>query len=93
MVETFETLLRTWSVAGRSVRPDHRMVAHSGFLTVARKVEPGFCMPAQDVQATTDEDRHEDADGKDQGHASSGGSDCDRRQRRHRRSGCKTFRR
>jgi tRNA (adenine57-N1/adenine58-N1)-methyltransferase catalytic subunit len=42
MVETFETLLRTWSVQGRSVRPDHRMVAHSGFLTVARKVEPGF---------------------------------------------------
>ncbi|MBH0176456.1 MAG: tRNA (adenine-N1)-methyltransferase [Nitrospira sp.] len=33
MVETFETLLRTWSVQGRSVRPDHRMVAHSGFLT------------------------------------------------------------
>ena len=41
MVETFETLLRTWSVQGRSVRPDHRMVAHSGFITVARKVEPG----------------------------------------------------
>jgi len=41
MVETFETLLRTWSVRGRSVRPDHRMVAHSGFITVARKVEPG----------------------------------------------------
>ncbi|MCS6897303.1 MAG: tRNA (adenine-N1)-methyltransferase [Nitrospira sp.] len=39
MVETFESLLRTWSVQGRSVRPDHRMVAHSGFLTVARKVE------------------------------------------------------
>jgi tRNA (adenine57-N1/adenine58-N1)-methyltransferase len=42
MVETFETLLRTWSVQGRSVRPDHRMVAHSGFITVARKVDPGF---------------------------------------------------
>ena len=42
MIETFETLLRTWSVQGRSVRPDHRMVAHSGFITVARKVEPGF---------------------------------------------------
>ncbi|MGQ0810635.1 MAG: tRNA (adenine-N1)-methyltransferase [Nitrospiraceae bacterium] len=41
-VETFETLLRTWSIQGRSVRPDHRMVAHSGFLTVARKVEPGL---------------------------------------------------
>jgi tRNA (adenine57-N1/adenine58-N1)-methyltransferase len=42
MIETFETLLRTWSIQGRSVRPDHRMVAHSGFITVARKVEPGF---------------------------------------------------
>ena len=42
MIETFETLLRTWSIQGRSVRPDHRMVAHSGFLTVARKVEAGW---------------------------------------------------
>jgi tRNA (adenine57-N1/adenine58-N1)-methyltransferase len=42
MIETFETLLRTWSIQGRSVRPDHRMVAHSGFITVARKVEAGF---------------------------------------------------
>ncbi len=42
MIQTFETLLRTWSIQGRSVRPDHRMVAHSGFLTVARKVEPGL---------------------------------------------------
>ena len=36
-VETFEVLLRTWHVAPRSVRPDHRMVAHTGFVTVARK--------------------------------------------------------
>ena len=42
MIQTFETLLRTWNIEGRSVRPDHRMVAHSGFLTVARKVEPGL---------------------------------------------------
>jgi tRNA (adenine57-N1/adenine58-N1)-methyltransferase len=42
MIHTFETLLRTWSVQGRSVRPDHRMVAHSGFITVARKIEPGL---------------------------------------------------
>lgn len=41
MIQTFETLLRTWNIEARSVRPDHRMVAHSGFLTVARKVEPG----------------------------------------------------
>ncbi|HEV8539527.1 MAG TPA: tRNA (adenine-N1)-methyltransferase [Nitrospiraceae bacterium] len=42
LIETFETLLRTWTVQGRSVRPDHRMVAHSGFITVARKVEAGL---------------------------------------------------
>src|SRR5215212_8219781 len=42
LIHTFETLLRTWSVQGRSVRPDHRMVAHSGFITLARKIEPGL---------------------------------------------------
>ncbi|HEV2369415.1 MAG TPA: tRNA (adenine-N1)-methyltransferase [Acidimicrobiales bacterium] len=34
--ETLEVLLRTWHVEGRSVRPDHRMVAHTGFITHAR---------------------------------------------------------
>jgi tRNA (adenine57-N1/adenine58-N1)-methyltransferase catalytic subunit len=37
-VETFETLLRSWHVTDRSVRPDHRMVGHTGFLTVARLI-------------------------------------------------------
>jgi tRNA (adenine57-N1/adenine58-N1)-methyltransferase catalytic subunit len=37
-VETFEVLLRTWHVSDRSVRPDHRMVAHTGFITVARRL-------------------------------------------------------
>jgi len=36
-VETFETLRRSWHVTERSVRPDHRMVGHTGFLTVARR--------------------------------------------------------
>jgi tRNA (adenine57-N1/adenine58-N1)-methyltransferase len=39
--ETFETLLRPWNIAGPSVRPAHRMVAHTGFLTLARRVQPG----------------------------------------------------
>jgi len=38
MAETFEVLRRTWHIEGRSVRPDHRMVAHTGFLTSARLV-------------------------------------------------------
>ena len=41
LLETFETLVRTWNIAGRSVRPDLRMIAHSGFITVARRMEPG----------------------------------------------------
>jgi tRNA (adenine57-N1/adenine58-N1)-methyltransferase len=39
-IETLEVLERTWHIEGRSVRPDHRMVAHTGFITVARKVSP-----------------------------------------------------
>ncbi|MGZ4213015.1 MAG: tRNA (adenine-N1)-methyltransferase [Actinomycetota bacterium] len=35
-IATTETLVRPWHVEGRSVRPDHRMVAHTGFVTVAR---------------------------------------------------------
>ena len=35
--ETLEVLHRTWHVEGQSVRPDHRMVAHTGFLTHARR--------------------------------------------------------
>ncbi len=47
MVQNFETLLRTWNIKGRSVRPDHRMVAHSGFITVARKVEKNIWQSEQ----------------------------------------------
>lgn len=36
MAESMEILLRTWHVDGSAVRPDHRMVAHTGFLTAAR---------------------------------------------------------
>ena len=38
LCETVEVLARTWHVEGRSVRPDHRMVAHTGFITHARFV-------------------------------------------------------
>ncbi len=37
-LETFEVLHRSWHVTDRSVRPDHRMVAHTGFVTVARRL-------------------------------------------------------
>ena len=39
MIETFETLVRPWNIEGASVRPAHRMVAHTAFITTARRVE------------------------------------------------------
>ena len=37
-IEVREFLFRDWKVAGRSVRPDHTMVGHTGFLVFARRV-------------------------------------------------------
>jgi tRNA (adenine57-N1/adenine58-N1)-methyltransferase catalytic subunit len=38
-VETQEVLVRGWHIQGSAVRPEHQMVGHTGFLTVARLVE------------------------------------------------------
>jgi tRNA (adenine57-N1/adenine58-N1)-methyltransferase len=40
MIETYEVLHRGWHVEGQSVRPDHRMVAHTGFITHGRLLAP-----------------------------------------------------
>ncbi len=40
LAETVEVLNRTWHLEGPSVRPDHRMVAHTGFLTHGRVTVP-----------------------------------------------------
>lgn len=39
--ECFETLVRGWHVDGLAVRPDHRMVAHTGFLLTTRRLADG----------------------------------------------------
>lgn len=38
LFETVELLERGWTVRGRSLRPAHRMVAHTGFMTFARRL-------------------------------------------------------
>jgi tRNA (adenine57-N1/adenine58-N1)-methyltransferase len=43
--ESSETMVRGWHVEGLAVRPDHRMVAHTGFLAVARRLAPGTVLP------------------------------------------------
>jgi tRNA (adenine57-N1/adenine58-N1)-methyltransferase len=41
LASTIEVLNRSWHIEGQSVRPDHRMVAHTGFLTAARQLGSG----------------------------------------------------
>jgi tRNA (adenine57-N1/adenine58-N1)-methyltransferase catalytic subunit len=44
-IETHEVLVRAWHVRGAAVRPEHQMVGHTGFLSLARllwdRLEPG----------------------------------------------------
>ncbi len=49
MAATLEVLQRGWHVEGPSVRPDHRMVAHTGFLTSARLLDEAATTPAGDA--------------------------------------------
>jgi tRNA (adenine57-N1/adenine58-N1)-methyltransferase len=41
----WETLVRDWHVEGLAVRPDHRMVGHTGFLVMARRMADGVTPP------------------------------------------------
>ena len=43
----WETLNRGWHVDGLAVRPDHRMIAHTGFLVTARRLAEGVSAPAR----------------------------------------------
>ena len=40
MVNTIELMEREWHVTDESVRPEHRMIGHTGFITTARRAEP-----------------------------------------------------
>ncbi len=55
-VETLETLTRFWHVRDRSLRPEHRMVAHTGFLIFARRLAPDarFALTPSQRSDTTD---------------------------------------
>lgn len=44
-VVAFETLVRPWHLEGLAVRPEHRMISHTGFLLTARKLAEGTELP------------------------------------------------
>ena len=41
----WETMNRGWHVDGLAVRPDHRMIGHTGFLVTARRLAAGVTAP------------------------------------------------
>jgi tRNA (adenine57-N1/adenine58-N1)-methyltransferase len=41
----WETMVRTWHVEGLAVRPDHRMIGHTGFLLTSRRLADGVTPP------------------------------------------------
>jgi tRNA (adenine57-N1/adenine58-N1)-methyltransferase len=62
LVSTVEVVLRPWHVTERSVRPAHRMVAHTGFITTARK-----CLPqpvGRTAVSTQEEEEKQDGQGE-----------------------------
>jgi tRNA (adenine57-N1/adenine58-N1)-methyltransferase len=53
-------MVRGWHVEGLAVRPDHRMVAHTGFLITARRLAPGAVPP--EVRRRASKTSYTDAD-------------------------------
>ncbi|WP_233615518.1 tRNA (adenine-N1)-methyltransferase [Leucobacter chromiisoli] len=58
--QSSETMVRGWHVEGLAVRPDHRMVAHTGFLVTARRLAPGTVLP--DLKRRASKSDFDDAD-------------------------------
>jgi tRNA (adenine57-N1/adenine58-N1)-methyltransferase len=45
--QAWESLVRGWHLEGLAVRPQHRMVGHTGFLVTTRRLAPGVTPPAR----------------------------------------------
>ncbi|MGG7463268.1 tRNA (adenine-N1)-methyltransferase [Plantibacter sp. YIM 135347] len=57
-----ETMMRGWHVEGLAVRPDHRMIGHTGFLITARKLAPGTVLPELKRRASKSDFSDEDVE-------------------------------
>ena len=45
--EAWESMVRGWHVEGLAVRPDHRMIGHTGFLVRSRRLADGVTPPVR----------------------------------------------
>ncbi|HUA35272.1 MAG TPA: tRNA (adenine-N1)-methyltransferase [Candidatus Binataceae bacterium] len=64
-IESFETMLRHWQVKGLSVRPHFRMIAHSAFIIVSRRLADGASpkvieLPIPEEPTSVEEETGED---------------------------------
>jgi len=57
-----ETMIRSWHVEGLAVRPDHRMIGHTGFLVTARRLAPGAELPELKRRASKSEYSDDDVE-------------------------------
>lgn len=48
--ESWETLVRPWHIEGLAVRPEHRMIGHTAFLVMARRLAPDTVLPVFKVR-------------------------------------------
>jgi tRNA (adenine57-N1/adenine58-N1)-methyltransferase catalytic subunit len=45
--QPWESMIRGWHVDGLAVRPEHRMIGHTGFLVTSRRLAPGVTAPVR----------------------------------------------
>jgi tRNA (adenine57-N1/adenine58-N1)-methyltransferase len=60
--DSTETMIRGWHVEGLAVRPDHRMIGHTGFLLTARRLAPGVVLPELKRRASKSDFSDEDVE-------------------------------
>jgi tRNA (adenine57-N1/adenine58-N1)-methyltransferase len=56
----FESFVRPWHLQGLAVRPEHRMIAHTGFLLTARRLAPGTVLPQFKTKVKSTQYKDED---------------------------------
>ena len=50
--QAWESMHRPWHLVGLAVRPEHRMIGHTAFLVLARRLAPGVVAPARQRRPT-----------------------------------------
>lgn len=58
--QAWESMVRGWHLEGLAVRPEHRMIGHTGFLVTARRIAPNTVLPSFKARAVKNNASDED---------------------------------